>query len=409
MYCAISHTRGHIIACCCARETGTSGRSNFIRHRGKGCGDGTTRRPNGRMMGAVVVLASHAGDEILGAGAAMADAWARGARLGIIILAESDPAGMASVTAASARTRGAMDCHAALQELLGEVPPLLVLSLPRPSAGAPADPDLGENSLLGAFLHSIGAATLLVTDPGYSDSSYKAALRLGARIIAQGLAERLMVVPPGGNGRSAAAWDAQQSASPAGEIRDTLPHIIRCERADPGAFAQPPAAWWDFTASADAAAHFSRIVAALDDRWYPDILELGCGNGMLTPVLAAHSHRLVAFDASQTALDGAQMRVGGTFNVELRRGALPHDLPEGSFDLVLLNDCLCDLGQDAAAGLAQRLPLLCKAKGRIIVANRQGAAAGAAASAWLMTALEGWRRIDQGPQDCPHIQVLERG
>lgn len=360
-------------------------------------------------MGALVVLASHKGDEILGAARAMADALARGERVGIVMLAESCPADIVQGAAPSTRVEGAIACQAALKQLLGEVPPLLMLSHPAQDPDMQGQPDLGETSMLGGFLHSICASTLLVTDPGYRDAPYKAALRLALRIMAQGLAERLVIVSADGSACGKFAGGARTDDSRAAEICDILPHIIRCQHDDPNAFATSEMAWWDFTVSADQAAHYSRIVAALADRWYPAILELGCGNGTLTPVLAAHSHQLVTFDASQAALDGARMRVGGAFNVELCKGALPRDLPAGSFDLIVLNDCLGSLGLDEVAGLAQRLPALCNDGGRIILANRLCGAADALATELLIGELTGWIIVYSGDRKAPQILVLERG
>lgn len=358
-------------------------------------------------MGAVVVLASHAGDEILGAGRAMAEALACGERIGIIVLAQDCPSGMAEGGAPGARITHVIDCQAALQALLGEVPPLLMLSLSPSGLDMQGQHDLGETALLGGFLHSISAATLLVTNPGYRDGPYKAALQLAEHIMTQGLAEHLMVAAPDGGGPCASAGGMPADNALLAEIRDNPPGVICCERGELR-FAAGEPAWWDFTVRADEAAHYCGIVAALADKWYPEILELGCGTGMLTPVLAAHSNRLVTFDASQAALNDAHMRVGGTFNVELQRGALPCDLPAGAFDLILLNDCLDDLEYDALAQLAQALPLIANHGCRMIVAARQDGAASQLAAGLLIGQLAGWEIMASGCGGNSGIQVLER-
>lgn len=147
------------------------------------------------MMGGVMVLASHAGSEILGAGRAMANAFAHGDRIGIIVLTDGDQADMLASTVNTRRMQDAADCQSGLQELLGEVPPLLMLSYPFTDLTEHGQPDLADNSVLGSFLISISAATLVVTDPGHSDPAYKAALKLASRIVAKGLTQQLVLVP----------------------------------------------------------------------------------------------------------------------------------------------------------------------------------------------------------------------
>jgi hypothetical protein len=149
-------------------------------------------------MGSLVVLASHAGNEILGAARMMADAFVEGERVGVVVFADSKLGRLVQCPATSTQMQRTVDCQSVLQELLGEVPPLLVLSYPPDGLCSQENPDLAEGSMLGGFLQSIDAETLLVTDPGQSDPAYEAALGLASRIIKMGLAERLVIVPLGG-------------------------------------------------------------------------------------------------------------------------------------------------------------------------------------------------------------------
>lgn len=148
-------------------------------------------------MGAFVVLASHTGNEILGAARMMAEAFVQGERVGVVVFADSNLGRVVQCPATNTQRQRTVDCQSVLQQLLGQVPPLLVLSYPLNGLSAQGQPDLTEDSMLRGFLHSIGAETLVVTDPGQSDRAYTAALGLASRIIKMGLAERLIVVPLG--------------------------------------------------------------------------------------------------------------------------------------------------------------------------------------------------------------------
>lgn len=144
-------------------------------------------------MGAVIVLAALGGDEMLGAGPAMADLLGRSDRLGIVVLTNGYCA-TAGDCPSAARLQQEANCRLRLQALLGEVPPLLMLSYERKDFSVPGEPALDQTSLLGGFLRTMHAATLLVAEAEPHDPTSIAALGLAARIVSQGLAKRLVVV-----------------------------------------------------------------------------------------------------------------------------------------------------------------------------------------------------------------------
>jgi SAM-dependent methyltransferase len=360
------------------------------------------------MMGSLMVLASHAGDEILGAEQMMADAFAEGERVGIIVLAQSRSASIVPSGHRDARMKHTFDCQLALQALLGQVPPLLMLSYPMHGFALEDQPDLAQGSMLGGFLQSIGAQTLLVTDPGHSDQAYEAALGLASRIISAGLAQRLVVVPLGQAEHDICRHSAWEDEGIAGELslidvstQQRIVYPIARVTADSSS-----------RASSDKAARYTAIAAAMGDKWYPDILELGCAEGDLTPLLAAHCGHLLALDASQTALDFARLRAGGALNIEWRLSDWPNDIPLGAFDLIILNDFLGERELTALTALAKRLPSLCKEGCRIVIAIRQEGAGhvitAEVATALLLAELPGWAVVPCGTREQRRIHVLEQ-
>lgn len=109
------------------------------------------------MNEALLVLAPHPDDEILGAGAIMARAHLRGDRIGVVVLtdgARSSP----QMSPGQLRDLRAAECLSGLEAMLGEVPQLLMLAY-RDGELDSRRPDLTETSMLGQFLRRIDAAT----------------------------------------------------------------------------------------------------------------------------------------------------------------------------------------------------------------------------------------------------------
>lgn len=398
------------------------------------------------------MLAPHPDDEILGAGGIMARAHAGGERIGVIVLtdgAASDP-GVCSTLMKDCR---ASECRMGLAALLGEVPPLLMLAY-RDGELKSRRPDLADTSVLGRFLRDMDPVTLLVTDPGDSHADHKAAFGLACRIVGMGLAQRLVVLPVSQrvDGRFS---PARFEAFPVGDFTGVKRAAIACHESQRNAshegFALPPALRDSFmnveyareVIAPDAAAAFPQAVApshfddlfarspdpwayhtdpheadrlartlrALEDRWYPTAIELGCANGSMTTGLAAQCGHLIAMDASREARAVAQARLGGIANVDLRLGTMPQDFPAGSFDLIMLSDFLYYLGFDGCVALAGKLSTSAAPGCRIVMANYLGetdcALTGEMAAELMIAHLPDWTISQHERCDRLRIDVLD--
>jgi len=144
-------------------------------------------------MTALLVIAPHPDDELLGAGAIMARAHAAGVRVGVVILtdgSQSDP-GVEPATLTIKRqqeTRAGLDC------LLGVSPPLLFLDQPDGALDA-TEIDLFDDNPLNKFVADLSPTTILVTDPADAHPDHKAAFGLATRLISAGAGRLLQVMP----------------------------------------------------------------------------------------------------------------------------------------------------------------------------------------------------------------------
>ncbi|MFD1949508.1 class I SAM-dependent DNA methyltransferase [Sphingomonas arantia] len=95
---------------------------------------------------------------------------------------------------------------------------------------------------------------------------------------------------------------------------------------------------WKFETSEYEAAKYDRTLAALPAEQFGRVLEVGCSIGVLTERLAARCDALVAVDVSETALARAAERCAGLPQVTFAKMAVPDEVPEGVFDLVMLSE-----------------------------------------------------------------------
>lgn len=78
------------------------------------------------------------------------------------------------------------------------------------------------------------------------------------------------------------------------------------------------------------------VLASLQSRHYSSAFEPGCSIGVTTSCLSGRVDRLVAMDIAPQALDLARTAVPG--QVELLLGQVPHDWPDGFFDLIVVSE-----------------------------------------------------------------------
>lgn len=139
--------------------------------------------------------------------------------------------------------------------------------------------------------------------------------------------------------------------------------------------------YWKLETSAFDQARYARLMEVLNDRRYSRTLEIGCGAGAFTGLLAGVSDHVVALDVSPAAIERARAR-GTAGSVEFRVANVM-DIAleeEGPWDLIVMNETIYYLGWLYSffdvSWLAHRLFTATTGGGRFLLANTFGDAAG---------------------------------
>jgi SAM-dependent methyltransferase len=116
---------------------------------------------------------------------------------------------------------------------------------------------------------------------------------------------------------------------------------------------------WDTATKWHDRRKYAVTVASLPRERYRRCYEPGCSVGLLTRLLAPRCDEILAVDAVPGAVRAAAEEVREFPHVRVEPAMLPADLPEGTFDLIVIGDLLYYLSAgDLAAlldGLAERL------------------------------------------------------
>ncbi len=85
---------------------------------------------------------------------------------------------------------------------------------------------------------------------------------------------------------------------------------------------------------------YELTLGLLPDDHYARALEIGSGEGSFTELLVDRCDAVVGVELSEIAVARACERLAGRPEVTFERRAIPFDLPEGTFDLVVASDVL---------------------------------------------------------------------
>jgi predicted TPR repeat methyltransferase len=139
---------------------------------------------------------------------------------------------------------------------------------------------------------------------------------------------------------------------------------------------------WELETSEFEHKRYTRLLETLDQPKYDRVLEIGCGSGTFTRLLAPRAQRLLALDVSTKAIDRAQGVQDTPKQVEFRvANIMDYDLTlEGPWDLIIMSETLYYLGWLYSffdiCWLAAELFKSTSDSGELLLANLQGEAHG---------------------------------
>jgi SAM-dependent methyltransferase len=135
---------------------------------------------------------------------------------------------------------------------------------------------------------------------------------------------------------------------------------------------------WDIESSAYERIRCEHLLKMIAGQRYAHVLEIGCGAGFLTRLLAPLAAEIVALDISQTAIDRARALWAGPAVVDFRVANVMDYKPQvdGPWDLIVFSDTMCYLGWlypffDVAWMAVQLFEATCSG-GRLLLANSMG-------------------------------------
>ncbi len=99
------------------------------------------------------------------------------------------------------------------------------------------------------------------------------------------------------------------------------------------------------------------------------VLEIGCGEGLFTQMLAPRCRSILAVDISSRAVRRAQDRLAQYPGVLVRAASLPVGYPEGAFDLVVASDVLYYWASDDLEWGARRIEQSLAVGGRFVATH----------------------------------------
>jgi protein-L-isoaspartate O-methyltransferase len=123
---------------------------------------------------------------------------------------------------------------------------------------------------------------------------------------------------------------------------------------------------WGYRSSAYERAKYAATLAACGPGPFDDALELGGSIGVFSARLAPRCRRLTTIDYSPTAVRRARASLAEHRHARAVLGAIPDDLPEGSFDLVVASETLYYLDDGALTQTLEALAVRIASRGRLV-------------------------------------------
>jgi alkylation response protein AidB-like acyl-CoA dehydrogenase len=126
---------------------------------------------------------------------------------------------------------------------------------------------------------------------------------------------------------------------------------------------------WRFASSDYEREKYDTTLASLPRPHYDGALEVGCSIGVLTERLAERASSLVGVDVSERALDQARERCARFPRVSFEKLQVPHQMPTGRFDLVVVSEVAYYWQRSDLELAADRMATLHRTGGHLILVH----------------------------------------
>jgi SAM-dependent methyltransferase len=129
---------------------------------------------------------------------------------------------------------------------------------------------------------------------------------------------------------------------------------------------------WDFRTSPYERDKYAATLATLPRGRYGAALEVGCSIGVFTRLLAARCDRLLALDASPSALAEARRANADLAHVDFAEAVLPGGFPDGRYDLIVLSEVLYYFAEDDLRRVAAQCRAALAPDGQMVLCHWLG-------------------------------------
>ena len=114
---------------------------------------------------------------------------------------------------------------------------------------------------------------------------------------------------------------------------------------------------------------YALTLAALSRPRYRSAFEPGCSVGVLTAGLARRCDALLAWDVAAPAIEAARARTADEQGTTVACGQVPHDWPEGRFDLIVVSELGYYLSTAELDRVAERVSASLEPGGELVLVH----------------------------------------
>ncbi len=129
---------------------------------------------------------------------------------------------------------------------------------------------------------------------------------------------------------------------------------------------------WSYKGSELSARRRDLILKVLPRKAYPSLLEIGCGEGWMSPMLASRAERFTGLDISTCALERALAECASLSNIKLLQGDIVADEIAGQFDAIICAGVLVYVAPEAQAATREKLVAALSPGGDLVLENHLG-------------------------------------